>query len=110
MLLTALNLLNMKLDSRILDLGIDTIASANLANSNRMLESGLRVDDIDFPVDRLSVAPSYKKHLASLEAYAHRLEIYAETERTRSLSLSFGSLFAALAMLCASILNKRKND
>ena len=110
MVLTALNILNTKLDSRISELGIDTIAPANLANSNRLLESGLRVYDADFPIDRLTVAPSYKRHLANLEAYAHRLEVYSETERTRSLSLSFGSLIAALAMLCASILNKRKRE
>ena len=109
MVVTLLAIANSHLSSSISELGIDTIAPANLMHSHRILESSLRVEIRDFPIDQLIASSSYHEHIAKLAAYTERLEIHRKNDHIKSLGLSVLSLIFAFLMLIAGVLSNRKN-
>lgn len=110
MVTTLLGLANSHLDRKISLLGIETIAPANLEHSHEILESRLRVEKPDFPVDQLMATAAYREHVSKLAAYTEKLEIYRSNEWKRTIGLSIVSLVSAFAMLIFSILGKRRRE
>jgi hypothetical protein len=101
---------NTKIGSSITQLGAQTIAPTGLQHSLRVLESGIKANDSDFPVERLVTNRAYQHHFATLAAYSERLELYAKNEFKRSSFLSELTLISSIMMFASVFVNfwKRK--
>lgn len=95
--------------TRVVDLGIDTIAPENLKNAPESFRLRLQVESRDFPVEKMMKTESWGQLEKEVLGYAERLELLEKQNRRRRLLGALVYLISALGMAAFSGLVRKHN-
>jgi hypothetical protein len=93
--------------SRILSLGIDSIAPANLRSAPESFKLALAAESYDFPIDKMTKTKAWAALQHTVSEYTERIELLEGQDRQRSYGVMFLYLAAAIGMAAFSGLCRR---